>query len=114
MMKYLNMMSVNEKKFSVLVLVLLILVAVICAKYIIAGIVAEGMVTMFGLIVGAITGINIAEQVKETKIEVAKVENDLNNNGIPDDQEFEGSESEGMGIGDGSTIQADIQIKKGE
>ncbi len=113
MMKYLQMMSVNEKKFSVLVLVLLILVAVICIKYIIAGIVAEGMVTMFGLIVGAITGINIAEQVKETKIEVAKVENDLNNNGIPDDQEFE-SESDGMGIGEGGTIQADIQIKKGE
>lgn len=113
MMKYLQMMSVNEKKFSVLVLVLLILVAVICIKYIIAGIVAEGMVTMVGLIVGAITGINIAEQVKETKIEVAKVENDLNNNGVPDDQEFS-SESDGIGIGEGDTIQADIQIKKGE
>jgi len=105
------MMSVNEKKFSVLVLVLLILVSVICIKYIIAGIVAEGMVTMFGLIVGAITGINIAEQYKETKIEVAKVENDLNGDGIPDEDEIIDTVNEGI---DEGHFETEIEIKKGE
>lgn len=111
MKKQIQMMSVNEKKFSVLVLVLLILVSVICIKYIIAGIVAEGMVTMFGLIVGAITGINIAEQYKETKIEVAKVENDLNGDGIPDEDEMIDTVNEGI---DEGHFETEIQIKKGE
>lgn len=111
MKKQIQMMSVNEKKFSVLVLVLLILVSVICIKYIIAGIVAEGMVTMFGLIVGAITGINIAEQYKETKIEVAKVENDLNGDGIPDEDEIIDTVNEGI---DEGHFETEIEIKKGE
>ena len=88
----LGVMSVDEKRFSVLVLVLLIITAVICWQYIVVGVVAEGMVTIFLSLVGAITGINIAKdvahEVTRGKVEQAKIEFiDSNNNGIDDREE---------------------------
>lgn len=88
----LGVMSVDEKRFSVLVLVLLIITAVICWQYIAVGVIAEGMVTIFLSLVGAITGINIAKdvvhEVTRGKVEQAKIEFiDSNNNGIDDREE---------------------------
>ena len=88
----LGVMSVDEKRFSVLVLVLLIITAVICWQYIVVGVIAEGMVTIFLSLVGAITGINIAKdvvhEVTRGKVEQAKIEFiDSNNNGIDDREE---------------------------
>lgn len=88
----LGVMSVDEKRFSVLVLVLLIITAVICWQYIVVGVIAEGMVTIFLSLVGAITGINIAKdvvhEVTRGKVEQAKIEFiDSNNNGVDDREE---------------------------
>ena len=88
----LGVMSVDEKRFSVLVLVLLIITAVICWQYIVVGVIAEGMVTIFLSLVGAIAGINIAKdvvhEVTRGKVEQAKIEFiDSNNNGIDDREE---------------------------
>ena len=88
----LGVMSVDEKRFSVLVLVLLIITAVICWQYIVVGVIAEGMVTIFLSLVGAIAGINIAKdvvhEVTRGKVEQAKIEFiDSNNNGSDDREE---------------------------
>lgn len=85
----LSLMSVDEKKFSVLVFVLLIFTVVICWKYILIGYVAEGIVTIYLTLVGAIAGINIAKdvahEVSQAKVERARIEfQDLDGDGIDD------------------------------
>ena len=92
MIDKLGVMSVDEKRFSVLVLVLLIITSVICWQYVAFGFIAEGMVTIFLSLVGAIAGINIArdvaQEVTKGKIEQARIEfRDMNNNGIDDEEE---------------------------
>lgn len=90
--KDIDLMSIDEKRFSILVFVLLIFTVVICWQYIVVGVIAEGMVTIFLSLVGAIAGINIAKdvahEVTQGKVEQAKIEfRDANNNGIDDREE---------------------------
>lgn len=92
MIDRMGVMSVDEKRFSVLVFVLLIITAVVCWQYVAFGFIAEGMVTIFLSLVGAIAGINIARDVAQEvtagKVEQARIEfRDMNNNGIHDEEE---------------------------